>query len=330
MQIRKKLPQLLAMVASSLSIFIYAAQLRAQTGPQLYLLPFEPDTQIQSKNGAFSIFGNNTQQHDEIDIFYLWSDARAKLDAIKLPQMRFGYELHTLLIDSNTSVLPDALYNYNVGISYEFGEIFKDWDLALTAGIGTANDGHFSNATSYYGMGTLMLNYHLSPTQQVSVGVSFDGNRDIFPDTPLPFIQYYHYVSPEFQYILGLYNRLIWTPNPIFKITLGGGISLGGQVIGFDARASYFPIEDLELFLSFDNSTEGFFQNNQGRTRLFYMYNIAGGGFAYNITKKITFEAGAGYAFNQRFATGFDFRDLSTIVRPNDNAAVFLNLHADF
>ncbi|QQE10264.1 hypothetical protein JD969_12205 [Planctomycetota bacterium] len=312
-----------------LSLFSIST-LHAQTGPQLYLIPFPEDTEVQSRNGAFSIFGNNTDSDQAIDIFYLWSDARGKLDKLNLPQIHLGYELHTLLIDSPSNVIPDALYNYNLGLSYEFGEIFTNWDLALTAGIGTANDGHFSNLQSYYGMGTLMLNYHLSPTQQVSVGVSFDGNRDIFPDVPLPFIQYYHFVSPQFQYVLGFYNQLNWKPNEQFQIKGGAGIMLGGQVIGADVRASYFPTKNFELFLNFDNSTEGFFQNNQGRTRLFYMYNIAGGGFAWNITKKIQFEAGAGFAFGQQFATGFDFRNLNTVVRPDDNVAVFLNLHADF
>ena len=302
----------------------------AQTGPQLYIVPFAENANFETTDGMFSIFQNNTNNNNELDLFYIWSESRAKLDAIDLPQMRVGYEVRSLVTNSTSPIIPSALNNINVGFSYDFGEIFDNWELAGTAGAGTANDGNFGNGTSYYGMGTVILSYIFNPQQKIAVGVSFDGNRDIFPDTPLPFIQYYHFVSPEFQYSLGFYNTLNWKPIDYFQINAGGGIFLGGQVIGAEVRASYFPVDGVELFLNFDNTTEGYYQEGQGLTRIFYMYNIAGGGISVDLAENLNIAVGGGYAFNQRFATGFDFRDLSTIERPEDSPALFINIEASF
>ncbi|WP_145075335.1 hypothetical protein [Poriferisphaera corsica] len=318
------------MASAVLASLAASGMAQAEVGPGLLLKPWSEETQVETVNGGFTIFDNETGQEEDISIAYISSSSRMKLDKYDQPKISVGYTANSLIVDSDVAGLPGGLNNYAVAMAYDIGQVSDDWRLGYTVGMGTANDGHFQNTDSYYAMGSFAGTYMIDEQRSLVVGLTYDGNRDILPDVPLPFVQFNHYVSPQLQYMLGFYNRVNWQPNESFKLTAGSGLFPGGQIIGADVKASWLISERIETFVSFEQMTEGFYKDDRDDRRLFYRFNAAKVGVNYTLENGVNIEGGVGYAFNQSFSEGFDVRTLDKIAKPDDHALLFLNVSAAF
>ncbi|QQE11010.1 hypothetical protein JD969_16125 [Planctomycetota bacterium] len=320
----------LALVGALVGSCFVGQSLQAEVGPGLLFKPWQEDVKLETQNSVYSIIGNETGQGEDFDMNYFVSSARMNMEQFGQANLNVGYKVTSIQIDTDQAGLPSSLNNIAAAVSYDFGEIADNWTLGYTLGMGTANDGHYDNSDSYYGMATVAGTYSFDAQRKLSFGLTYDGNRSAFPDAPLPFVQYFHYVSPELQYMLGLYSSVTWRPTEDIVISAGSGLFPGGQIIGADARASWYVTEQTELFISFDQMTEGFYQDDRDNRRLFFMYNMASIGTKFDVNEKMSIEGGVGYAFNQKLSEGFDTRTLDTIAKPDDHAVLFLNVKADF
>ena len=318
------------LAAAGVMMSCVGSEAYAEVGPDLLLKPWGEGVTVETSNDVFGVWGNETEQGDELDLFYFASDGRGKLDGVLHPNVSVGYKFHALSIDSENENLPSGLTNAAMAVSYDAGMISDQWRLGYTFGLGTANDGDFNDSDSYYAIADVAGTWYMSQTKQFVFGVSFDGNRDVMPDVPLPFVQFNHYVSPELQYTLGFFNAVTWKPNEAFGVTVGTGLYPGGEVVGVSAKATWYATENVDVFVGFDRASEGFRYNDQKDRRLFFMYNKVELGTKIRVADRIDFNGGVGYAFNQKFEEGFDLRTTDTIAEAENHSFVSFSFDAKF
>ncbi|WP_432799257.1 hypothetical protein [Poriferisphaera sp. WC338] len=312
-------------------VMIVCVRVEAQVGPQLLLSPWaEHEHWVASDDQPVFIVGNETEGGADIDMVYYPSRGKVKFDkASKDPKWTLGYKFDAIVVDNKIGI-PGDLNDLAVAVGYSVGEIADDWTLDLGVGVGTANDGHWDNEDSWYALADAAATWRMDENKIMVVGLSFDGNRNVFPDAPLPFIQFTHYYSQTFQYRLGLINGVTWRPRKDIELKADLGSLFNDEVIGIDAKATWFVTEKFHVFGEFENVRNGFYQEGQGHERMFYMANFIDAGVRYIVNEGIDLSGGIGWAFNQRFATGFDIRDLTTVAEPEDHMLFFLRLKGTF
>ncbi|QQE10627.1 hypothetical protein JD969_14105 [Planctomycetota bacterium] len=276
------------------------------------------------------IYGNQTTRNESIDLVYYPSQGKGRTNPQEVePTWRAGYKFITVMSTNNFG-LPSGLNDLAFQGAYKVGELTDNWHLEIGAGIGSANDGHWDNTEALYGLGDIIVKSQLDPKTILSVGIGYDGNRNLFPDIPLPIVQYHQLINDTFRYRLGLINGFTWTPNDAFELDADVGMLLSNQLLGINASATYSINKNIQFFAQFLNARSGFFLENQGTQRMFYFanYGLIGGTYVFN--EKMDLSAGVGYAFDQRFAQGFDIRHLETFRELNSHFLFFFKLNGTF
>ncbi len=199
--------------------------------------------------------------------------------------------------------------------------IGEEWDLRLIGGIGTANDGHFSNSDALYGVGTIDFGRDYADGSSLHLGITHEGNADLFPDIPLPYATYSATVGENFQYKLGLPESSL-TYHPVEPLTLMLSYEFPVEA---NAIASYEIFEGVSLFGQYKRDFDGFRLDESDSRRLFYEFDRVNLGVRW-ITKWFDISLGGGYAVHQEFRTGFDIRDTSRVAKLSDEPFVFFTI----
>ncbi len=290
--------------------------LRSQAKASLLTKPWHEEAHWADTFDDILFFGETeTKEADEdTQIFYWDSKGRFKFDREDSdPFVAMGYKVVTLDTDSDNSVLSGQLNDVAISPAFGIGNVTDAWRLELMGGAGSANDGHWSNGDSWYGIGAVNLETQLGETGQLHFGVYFDGNGNLWPDIPKPLVTYAQEVSERLQWAIGIPQTSI-RYEPIDNLTIDVRYLLPVQV---DAVVEYEFLENLRIGALYARTVEGFHldDRNQRRLnvgdnrRLFHDMDRVGGGLRW-ITEYFDATLGAGYAFNHRFLTGYDIRDL--------------------
>ena len=233
---------------------------------------------------------------------------------------RIGYDFKFLDVGGNNKTIPHNLSDESIAFGTAVGK-FEDWVAGLTLGVGYAGNSAFSRGSGWYGKATFAIGKKLSETDGLGIVFDYDGNRAYFPEIPLPGFIYQKRINPTLLLGLGVpYSSVEW--KPIEHLTLEGSYTLVSQ---FTARASYEVIKHVNVYGSFDNVEDAFHINGLPKNkRLLFEQHRLEAGVQYVPTDHLRLIAAVGYAFSNRFLTGYDFERTRTV----DHFASSPYLHA--
>ncbi len=307
---------------------LYPAILMAQSGPALLLKPW-PKEQVLNASTDVLFFGATDVERtgEDFRLSIYESTGRVRILPGNVASPRIGYDFYHLHIDTDHDLLPRHLSDQSLAAGAFVGQ-FDGWFVGFTAGGGYAGDTPFSDGQAWYAKSTLIVGKEFHPNSQLIIGLDYDGNRTFLPDVPLPGFAY-AFKLPErnFQFVVGApVNALIWQPNDKFRAEFAYTIS-----DRLDARVGYQIVKDLNAFVRLETRNTAFHLDELGgNDRLFFEQRRAEGGLLWTPRPFVSLLAAGGWAFNQKFRTGWDSRDLETLLKLDDGPYVRFAVELQF
>lgn len=301
----------------------------AQTAPSLLIEPW-PDSPILAQTFdevSFIHRGEVEQDDSDLAVFSWDSFGRVRLDRhAAQPDLVVGYRYLNVAVDADRGDLDGSYNDLAIAGGLRLGE-WRGWDVSLIAGGGSANDDHWRLGDAPHGIGTLHLSRRLAAGEQLHLGVSYDGNRAILPDVPLPYVSYVHAADPKLLYILGLpVSGLTWKPDDRWSVSLRYTAPTN---VTADVRCRL--TRTWSLFGVYENKLDAFHEHDAAHDghRLFYERDLAMLGVRYE-HPMADVRLGAGYVFEQQFSRGWDTRQADTVADVDNRPMLMLTVHGSF
>jgi len=296
-----------------------------QTGASLMIKPFTEGKASETQTGwMFTGQGHIRDASDSnITLSHYDVEGRFRFDAADPDSPRVGYAWSFIDIDTDDPRLPSDLSDQAIAAGFGLFETDK-WRVGATIGVGYAGDSEFDDDDPWYATANLIASQQIDDVSSLQLLLSYDGNRSIFPDIPLPGIIYHRRVSDTFQYSLGVpYSQVVWTPTPKWRISASGAIPASALNLGFNADANYEVDDSLSLFASYGYQMRAFSVGTlSGNDRLFFEQRRAEGGLRWTPVADLDVTLAGGFAFDRRFRQGFDVRSLSDSIKISDEPYV--------
>lgn len=243
------------------------------------------------------------------------SEARWRMSDDHEINPTIGYALRRLSFASDSPLFPESLIDLSLGIASPIARLDTQWFVAGSAGIGYAGDDAFGDSAAWYGRGTALLGKEINKNELFYVTLSYDGNRTLYPDIPIPGFAYYRKFDQMFEMKVGFPNNLIeWRPRPDVEVTLHYSIPST-----FELKLGYAPVEHWSAFVLFRDDTQAYHvEDYPSHDRLFYDDMRAEAGVQWAPWKQLKVIGAVGYAFDQELHKGFDTRNDTSVARFSD------------
>lgn len=308
---------------SALALLVCAAAAAADTGPSLLLRPWGEERKVEVKADIEAYFDGRVRRGAPLDLRRYEVDGRARAGR----EAAVGFDALHLDLDSSDPSLPNRFVETRVAVGVPLGA-WRGWRIDGLAGFGHASDEPLADGKGWHGLATVMGRYEVRRGTSWLVALSYDGNRSIFPDVPLPLVAYQRFFGPKLRFSVGFpFNSVTWKPAPRWTVEVQGipPIFLEGGVT-FAAR------EDLDLFVRYDNRRDAFhLDGTSGNRRVFFRQRRVEAGARWRSRDGLELTLAAGYAFDQVFTFGFDVRnDDTTLARLDDAAYVRVAVSVTF
>ncbi len=286
----------------------------AQVGPELNFKDWKTDDHWADTvdDLMFTENGKNHRGQGRTSIFYWDSSGRIKFPrSVRDPFLSLGYEILTLDNSSDDSFIDGQLNDVIVVGRMNWGKIAENLHFNFIGGVGTANDGYWSNSRSWYPMVTLDFSQSLSEDKKIHYGLTFDGNLALWKDLPLPYLTYIEKISDDLNIQVGLpQSQVEWNlfDSLKFKATYS-------YPLEFNSVLTYQPLDEVEalrLFARYARTFDGFYLNKSTHRRIFYEHDRVELGVRW-VNSFLDLSVGGGYLLGQNFYTGYDIRDLNRI-----------------
>lgn len=306
----------------------------AQTGPALLLQSWpDANTHAQVRSDSFFFADGDTDGPagaDDFDLAIYDVSARVNPDPAA-DVVRFGFDMTYMDIDSNDPAIPSRLVDQSIAASFGIARQ-NNWEIGAVVGVGFAGDNPYADGEAVYALADLIASYKIDDSSSVQFILSYNGNRGIFPDTPLPAIAYYHRLSDQFSYTFGLpYSSIHWVP--LDRLTVDFSYAVPFTVNG---TIDYEFVDHWHVFAAFINRFEAFhLDGDDDNRRLFFTQRRLEIGLRWELAtlfEQMDAELilAGGYAFDQEFERGFDARDLRNVRDVSDEPYVRVGLQFGF
>jgi hypothetical protein len=300
----------------------------AQTGPSLILLPWEEGEVVEFEFDFLYQDETNTDDALDRDVQMQWysSEGRFRLNPEEDFHPTLGFEVEHIEFTSSHPLVPDRFVDASVGFGTGITE--TEWGgIMATISFGFAGDMPFSDSDAWYGSANLLGAIRISEDEGWQVGINYDRNRTIWPDIPIPIVNYYKKVNDEFFFAIGsAFNVIRWTPDPNFRI-----IATHTSPFTVDIVAEYQIVSNLWLGGGFHNRYAAFHRDGDSDDRRnFFTHRRVEGGLHWTPSPSCEVTFAIGYAFDQEIERGWDSRDLDTLVELDDAPYVRLGLECAF
>ncbi len=302
---------MLAIVAAAV-----AGHLCAQTTSAIFTAPWTPEPHWADSFDDVVFFGDADTRGagEETSVFY-W-DSRGRIKFLKNdpdPAFVLGYKILTYDSRSDNRVIGGQLNDIALTGATHADGLIEGWRIDVMGGVGTANDGYFSNGESWYPAAALGGSRRVGETGLLHAGIEYDGSRVLWPDAPLPYVAYRDSLGEHVRYAAGIPESAL-SVRPFEKASIDVRYYFP---VKFDATAEYELLERLRVFAQYGRTLEGFSMGEPNRDRIdlgehrrfFHEFDRVGGGLRL-VTARLDASLGAGWAFNHRFLTGWDLRDM--------------------
>jgi len=297
----------------------------AQTGAELLIRPFEKDQSFEL-NGSARIqdegeddFGGEMQ----VSVFEVSGRAREVREKT-IP--RVGYDLVYIDVDNDLGI-PEHLSDQSIAAGVALPDI-SGFRGGFTFGIGYAGDSPYSDANAWYGKATIAMGKQLDEETDLGIFLDYDGNRTYLPDVPLPGFAYRKRVDDKLILVAGApLSTIEWKPDERWKFELFWTL-----IDSFDARVTYTVAPGFNVFGSVDSRRYAFHTDEleSSNDRLLFKERRAEVGVQWEPRKDTRIIFAGGYAFDQEFGTGWDYRDDDEITELSDEPYVRAGLEMRF
>ena len=311
-------------------MYMLAASARAQTGIELLTKNWEDNTSIEVNDlsGSFYAPGHEEDEPGRFTLNQVQSDGRARfgtIPGVAEGQKLFyvGYDVNYLDLSSHGHLLPDRLLDTSVAAGFPIAQFSGNNILAFSGGVGYAGDNPFAQRTGAYGKGDLLLIHEFEPGRELAIGIDYDGNRTADPDIPIPGFGYRAPWNSKIDYVIGFpYDSIEWRPWKL--LTLSADYEFPEGATG---TISIRPIAHTRVFLTYRQEQDGFHVDDDPYDRrLFFLQQRAELGVEMIPLNGLELTVAAGYAFDQRFYSGFDLSNLDIVTAVSDVPYVRCNV----
>ncbi len=283
----------------------FAPGARAQMGPTLLLMPFPPDRNGELTADFFHIpdvepegAGTGfTLSIIESDITWQLPGEWARKHKLRL-QHRLDYFDADIAANINSAIDQSLLAGMYIG---DLG----DWQMEVVVGVGFAQTNPYADSKGLYAIGTIMLSQQLDEQSRLSILASYDGNRSLLPDIPLPGVAYTRVEDETLIWTVGLpFSSLTWKPDDRWTIQINFAL-----LYNFDAYVNFKVVDELHLFGRFNGRQWAFQQDGLRRhDRMLFEQRRVELGARVLPCDWFEMEVAGGYAFGQETNFGFDVR----------------------
>lgn len=298
-------PRLLAVFVALPALWLACqARLEAQVDESLLTRRWTTDNfWAETYDKPIWLFGSHLEATGEhIQIFHWNSEGRIKFDRKELdPPVWIGYRASTISIDSPVGLLHHTFADVALAVAVPLGSIGEHGSVLASAGAGTANDGNWDNLNAVYPVATLDFTYKIEPSTTLHVGLTLDGNRGLLPAFPLPYFQIEAVLDPNLRVILGFPKDEI-VIRPVDPLTVILQWEFPSNAL---ARIEAELGAGFSLFAEVSRRVDGFHPPDVERMRLFFEMNTVEVGVRWR-TSWMDVSLSVGYAFGQKFFTGYD------------------------
>jgi hypothetical protein len=263
---------------------------------------------------------------EHIQIFHWYSEGRIKFDKQDLdPPAWIGYRAFTISIASEAALLHHTFADVALAVAVPLGSIGENWSVIASAGAGTANDGRWDNLHALFPAATLEFTGKIDGFTLLHAGLTLDGNRGLFPAIPLPYVMVDAILDPSLKVVLGFpRNEIVARPfDPLIVALQWEFPSNASARIEAELGAGF------SLFAEASRRVDGFHLRHEERTRLFFEMNTAEVGLRWR-SSWMDVSLSAGYAFGQRFFTGYDLRSRTSVASLEDLPFIALTFPSTF
>ncbi len=286
----------------------------AQTASTILVVPWQSDETAQFYvNNWSQNSGEAKQSGQDVRLSRYVAVGRMQLDPGNPQQPVAGVLYHQLNTHSDDPVIPDRLIDVSAAGSMHF-DLENDLDLQVTLGAGYAGDNAFGDGRAYYGIADVIVTQPIDETHGYKYILTYNGNRSIFPDLPLPGFVYYG-VYEGAQYAVGFPASTV-TVFPNEKTRLQATYIIPWN---FNANARYELVDGWAAFASYDSRFNAYTLDDdpEHRRLMFSQQRVEAGltwnGNVDNRLPGVTVTLAGGYAFDQEFSRGWDVRDDDTL-----------------
>lgn len=256
----------------------------------------------------------------------LEAKGRVRLDQSHEINPSIGFSGYLLESHDPAGRIPNELVDASVAFATPVTEI-EDWVLFASVGLGYAGDPTADASRSLFAKATLSAGREISPDEHLLIWLDYDGNRQLFPDVPLPFFEYHRQFGEEFSLTLGIPEcRAEWKPAE--RLTLAAAWD---APFTFACEATYDLSDTWSARLRYTDETHAFHQPGEPRThRIFFDEQRIELGLAWKPSKNAALCIAPGFAFSREFSTGFDDRSQTTLAHVGDGAYLSVQLSLMF
>jgi hypothetical protein len=295
-----------------------AATARAQTGPELLLKPFPTNELFDGSADGVWMHRAKQEPGDTLQFSEYESSGRFRLMPGNEASPRIGYDFNYLDSRTNSKIIPHQLSDESVAVGTPIGK-YEDWVAGLTLGFGYAGDSAFERGAGFYGKAAIGIGRKFDNGDILGVLIDYNGNRNYFPDFPLPGFAYTHEMQKNLQLVLGIpYSSIHW--EPIEHLKFDGGYTLLSDL---DANVGYEILPKVTAYAKYEIVRDAFHIEGLPKDRrLLFQTRRAEMGLHWDPCKNCTLTVAGGYAFANRFRTSFDFVETEKLVRFSDQPYV--------
>ncbi len=306
---------LIAAIGSTLTV---AATAHAQTGPELLLKPFPTSEVFDGSADAVVMRTAKNEPGDTLQFSEYESSGRFRLMPGNEASPRIGYDFNFLDSRTSSKLIPHELSDESIAFGTPIAK-YHDWVAGLTLGGGYAGDTAFARGGAYYLKAAIGIGRQFDSGDILGIIVDYNGNRTYFPDFPLPGFAYAHALRKNLQLVVGVpYSHIHW--EPIEHLKFDGGYTLLSDL---DAVVGYEFLPRLTLYAKYEIVRDAFHVAGLPEDRrLLFQTRRAEMGLHWDPCKNCTLTVAGGYAFANRFRTGFDFVDTDKLIRFSDQPYV--------
>lgn len=300
-----------------------ATPVMAQSDPGPMFLPFREEQMLELSASVFRTETGHIKKSDEgFGLSQYQSQGRLRLtDKFKV-NPTLGYDMMLLDLKTSNTTVPRNLSDVSIGFATPFHQFETGWYLAGSIGAGYAGDETFDYKGGYYGKTTFILGKEFDRNNSLLVALSYDGNRTIYPDVPLPAIVYTKVIDPTLELGLGIPFSTV-RYRPVDRWLFEATISIGD----ISGRVHYDITDQVRIFAAAESIERAFrIEELDGNDRLLFEQRRAELGVVISPSRYVGITAAVGYAFSQEFGVGFDARETDLLYKFSDEAYARIGL----
>ena len=337
-------------------MWIFAAPAGAQSGSQVLLRPFRQTDQFELNADLSYPFQTETSNEDaagnqfdfRADVYELSGRVRLAPGlnerGFARAQPRLGFGTRYIQLHTGDPALPEEMFDGSMSVA--LGVLSTGgWVGGVSFGAGYAGADFEEDANAPYLQSSFVVGKTFENGDAFGLVLEYNGNRTFLPDWPLPGFQYRKRLDPpqrppadptdegaelegydpeadpaRLVVALGFpFAGIEWRPTDRLRFELIYAIPED-----LNARADFTLIGNqqesgLGLYASLGRTVTAVHWNElPGNDRLFFRQSLAEAGLNWRLHDRLELVFAGGWAFRQKFATGWDTRDTDDVADVDD------------